>query len=230
MPSEVTVFLVADNLLAKGERPRLRRVREAIPTGGSPREVCKHLRAWRKKRGYNPKLEPTDMSKAMKEAGQTLALDLWRQAKREAAQAFAREREASASMAIDDKHDREHLLGMIETLQAGNAALAARAQAAEDEAGRVQARLAKVENQLDRFRAQEFWDRVMQEIADLLVERGPLTPAEILPELRAVTLRGATLHKEPLTPGTLKKKMDFRVFHGRYFEPRDEGRYARKAG
>ncbi|AYO83230.1 hypothetical protein EBB05_13805 [Methylobacterium brachiatum] len=69
-----------------------------------------------------------------------------------------------------------------------------------------------------------------QPVRSLLVERGPLTPAEILPELRAVTHRGATLHKEPLTPGTLKKKMDVRVFHGRYFEPRDEGRYARKAG
>jgi predicted nuclease with TOPRIM domain len=170
------------------------------------------------------------MSKAMKEAGQALAMDLWKRAKREAAQAFAREREAATAMAADDKHDREHLLGMIETLQAENAALAARAKAAEDEAGRVQARLHKVENQLDRFRAQEFWDRVMQEIADLLVERGPLTPAEILPELRAETHRGATLHKEPLTPGTLKKKMDVRVFHGRYFEPRDEGRYARMAG
>lgn len=40
----------------------------------------------------------------------------------------------------------------------------------------------KVENHLDRFRAEEFWDRVMQEIADLLAERGPLTPTEILPE------------------------------------------------
>jgi hypothetical protein len=97
--------------------------------------------------------------------------------------------------------------------------------------GRPQpARLDKVENQLDRFRAEEFWDRVMQEIAELIAERGPLTPAEILPGLRAVTLRGTTLHKEHLTPGTLKKKMDVRVFHGRYFEPLDEGRYARKAG
>ncbi len=229
MPSEYTVFVVADALLAKGERPSLRKVREAIPTGGSPREVCKHLRAWRKKRGYDPKLDPTDLSKAMKAAGQALAMDLWKQAKREATQAFAREREAAAAAAAEDKQDREHLLGMIETLQAENAALAVRAKAAEDEAARVQARLAKVENQLDRFRAEEFWNRVMQEIAELLVERGPLTPAEILPGLRAVTLRGATLHKEPLTPGTLKKKMDVRVFHGRYFEPQDEGRYARKA-
>lgn len=43
-----------------------------------------------------------------------------------------------------------------------------------------------------------------------------------------MTHRGATLHKELLTPGTLKKKTDVRVFHGRYFEARDEGRYARR--
>ncbi|MFY9293448.1 MAG: hypothetical protein WAP03_22515 [Methylorubrum rhodinum] len=70
----------------------------------------------------------------------------------------------------------------------------------------------------------------MQEIAELLAERGPLKPAEILPELRAVTHRGASLHKDSLTPGKLRKRMDVRVFHGRYFEPRDEGRYARKVG
>jgi predicted nuclease with TOPRIM domain len=132
------------------------------------------------------------------------------------------------AMAADDKQDREHLLGMVETLQAENAALAARATAAEDEAARILARLHKVENQLDRFRAEEFWDRVMQEIAELIAERGPLTPDEILPELRAWTVRGAALHKEPLTPGTLRKKMDVRVTHRRYFEAPIEGRYPRR--
>ncbi|SFL81147.1 hypothetical protein [Methylorubrum salsuginis] len=39
-------------------------------------------------------------------------------------------------MATDEKQDREHLLGMVQTLQAGNAALASRAQAAEDEVAR----------------------------------------------------------------------------------------------
>ena len=43
-------------------------------------------------------------------------------------------------------------------------------------------------------------------------------------------VRGATLHKEPLTPGTLKKTTDVRVFHDRYFELRDRGRYARRIG
>ncbi|AIQ92440.1 protein of unassigned function [Methylobacterium oryzae CBMB20] len=76
----------------------------------------------------------------------------------------------------------------------------------------------------------EFWDRVMQEIFEIIPAGGALTPAEILPELRGVTIRGATLHKEPLNLATLKKKMDVRVSHNRYFEPRDEGRYARKVG
>ena len=70
---------------------------------------------------------------------------------------------------------------------------AARAEAAEDGGACVQARLAKVENQLDRFRAEEFWDHVMQEIAEPLAERRPLTLAEILLELRAVNPIGRQL-------------------------------------
>ena len=230
MPSELSVFMVADAMLARGEKPSLRKVRERLATGGSPREVCKHLRAWRRKRGYDPKMEPTDMSKDMKAAAQALGMDLWKMAKREATRTFSREREQAKADQAGEKEDREHLLGIIETLQAENAALKAKGAAADQDGERLHARLAKVENQLDRFRAEEFWDRVMREVAEILTERGALTPAEILPELRTWTVRGAALHKEPLTPGMLKKKMDVRVLFGRYFESRDEGRYARKAG
>lgn len=65
----------------------------------------------------------------------------------------------------------------------------------------------------------------MCEIANLLAERGAMTPTEILPELRGVIIRGATLHKEPLTPGTLKKKMDVRVPFGPNFVAQGDGRY-----
>lgn len=98
MPTELSVFWTADALLAKGERPSLRNVRAALDKGGSPREVCKHLRAWRKKRGYNPKLEPTDIPKDMKEAAQILAMDLWKRAKREATQKFVRERDEATAL------------------------------------------------------------------------------------------------------------------------------------
>jgi hypothetical protein len=45
-----------------------------------------------------------------------------------------------------------------------------------------------------------------------------------------MTIRGATFHEELLTPGTLKKKMDVRIFHDKYFEAQDACRYARKTG
>ena len=70
----------------------------------------------------------------------------------------------------------------------------------------------------------------MREIAEILADKGALTPAEILPELRTWTIRGAALHKEPLTPGVLRKKIDVRIRHGKYFEPSRDGRYACKAG
>ncbi|MGE8131135.1 hypothetical protein ACQKQD_29555 [Methylobacterium sp. NPDC080182] len=66
--------------------------------------------------------------------------------------------------------------------------------------------MAKFDDQLDLFRTEEFWDRVMQELAGFLAPQGPLTPIDILPDLRSVTMGGATLHKEPLTPATLKPK------------------------
>ena len=68
----------------------------------------------------------------------------------------------------------------------------------------------------------------MQEIFEIIPAGGAMTPAEILPELRGVTLRGAALHKEPLNLGTLNKKINVRVARNRYFEPRDWGRYARR--
>ena len=76
MPSEFTVFHVADVLLAAGERLSLRSVRARIPAGVSPRDVCKHLSAWRKRRGYDPRLEPTDMSKALRDKTHALATEI----------------------------------------------------------------------------------------------------------------------------------------------------------
>lgn len=70
----------------------------------------------------------------------------------------------------------------------------------------------------------------MQEIFEIIPVGGCMTPAEILPELRTWTIRGAAMHKEPLTPATLRKKMDVRVSFPRYCEPSGDGRYPRRAG
>lgn len=70
----------------------------------------------------------------------------------------------------------------------------------------------------------------MQGIFEIIPPGGAMTPAEILPELWSWTVRGGALHKELLTPATLRKKMDVRVGFGRYFEPWNDGCYARRAG
>ncbi|KQQ39279.1 hypothetical protein ASF58_22470 [Methylobacterium sp. Leaf125] len=69
----------------------------------------------------------------------------------------------------------------------------------------------------------------MHEVHDIIPDGSAMTPAEILPEIRTWTVRGAALHREPLTLGVLKKKMDLRVTHGKYFAPPREGRYIHKA-
>lgn len=156
MPSEAAVFIVADALIARGERPSLRTVLEGLGTGGSPREVCKHLRAWRKERGYDPRLAPTDVTQEIEGAN--------------------------------------------------------------------------VERELRRFGAGKFWDRVMREVFEILPATGTMAPDEIMQSLRVETFHAAALHNEPLTPSILRKKMEVRIAHGRYFERLEDGRYARRAG
>ena len=156
MPSEASVFIVADAMIVRGERPSLRTVLEGLATGGSPREVCKHLRAWRKERGYDPRLAPTDVT--------------------------------------------EEIEG------------------------------ADVGHEPGPFGAGEFWDRVMREIFDILPATGTMALDEFLPALRSVTFRGAALPKEALTPSILRKKMEVRIAHGRYFVRSEDGGYARRVG
>ena len=70
---------------------------------------------------------------------------------------FSRASAAEKALRAEAIEDREHLLSLVEKVQAENATLLARAQSAEADDGRVQARVNKIENQLERFRAVEFW-------------------------------------------------------------------------
>jgi hypothetical protein len=168
MPSEAAVFIVADALVASGEQPSLRMVLEKLATGGSSREICKHLRAWREKRGDDSGLELTDIPTEIEDA------------------------EAGSPRKVGP--------------------------------------LTQVVSQSDGFRAEEFWDCVMREIFEILPVAGTMAPDEIMQALRVETFRTAALHDEPLTPSSLRKKMEVRIAHGRYFERSEEGRYARRAG
>lgn len=230
MPTKNEVFLIADRMLADGEEPTLRTVTRRLANGGSPRDVCPLLRSWRSTRGHNPRLDVKDLSAELRASLNAFGKAAYRIAQKDAAKRWVQDRAENDAIRQAEAKDLEYLLGLIDVAEGGKASLLARAEAAEAEAARVTERLTKVENQLDRFRAEEFWDRVMREIHEILPVSGTMTPDEILPELRQVTIRGAALHKEPLTPATLRKKMDVRITHGKYFERDGDGRYGRKTG
>lgn len=224
------VFRVADKMRAAGKRPSYRQVIAALPRGGSPATVLRHLEAWKEERAYKPKLEAKGLPEPLQERLVAFAEQTWEAAQTQAATVFHREREAAEERRLAEAEDRECLLGQLEASLTEAVGLRSLADAARAEAAHLRARLEKVENQLARFRAEEFWDRVMQEIFEILPSVGTMNAAEVLPELKARTLRGAALHKEPLTAATLRKKMDVRVTHGRYFEAHPDGRFGRLAG
>ncbi|CAO4170395.1 KfrA N-terminal DNA-binding domain-containing protein [Methylorubrum aminovorans] len=230
MPTRNEVFRIADKLRAAGKRPSYRNVTAALARGGSPRVVLKHLASWWEERAYKPKLEAKGLPEPLQERLVGFAEQTWQAAQEQAATVFQREREAMDETRLAEAEDRECLLGQLEASRAEVGGLRELAAAAQAEAEHLRARLEKVENQLGRFRAEEFWDRVMQEIFEILPSVGTMTAAEVLPELKARTVRGAALHKEPLTAATLRKKMDVRVTHGRYFEAHPDGRFGRRTG
>lgn len=69
--------------------------------------------------------------------------------------------------------------------------------------------------------AEEFWDRVMREIADVLPEGGWVTDGEVIRLLPPSLAREAITRGDGLTRGRLNKKMGIRVNHSKYFESGD---------
>ena len=159
IPKRDEVFRVADKLRAAGKRPSYRLVTEALPRGGSPKTALKHLEAWRDERAYKPKLEAKGLPEPQQERPVAFAEGIWKAAQEQAATVFRREREAAEETRHAEAEDRECLAGQLEAAQAEATGLRALSEAARSQADHLRVRLDKVENQLARFRAEEFWDR-----------------------------------------------------------------------
>lgn len=207
----------------------MRTLTPRLKNGGKTALICKYLRAWREKREHFGR-DGRKLSNRLKAHIDKLGNEAFRIAQEDAALAYVQDREAAKVVRRAELVELEYLLGQLDQANAQAAASVARAEASEAEAARIGARLTKVENQLDRFRAEEFWDRVMREIYEILPASGTMHPDAILPELRFRTIRGAALHKEPLTVNVLKKKVDMRASHGKFFEKHPDWQYARRAG
>lgn len=203
------LFRAADGLLARTGRVSLRTLIPLLKKGGSNREVGPALAEWKAAKGYAPALKIKELPVPLQDALAKVAGDLWAAAQAEAAARLTRDRE---NLAVTVRASEELLAEALDRLDAAEAEIAG-----------LRESVTRAEAQLERGRSEEFWDRVMREIYEILRASGTMTAAQILRLLKPATVRGAADRREPLTPRTLHKKMSVRVSHGWYFERGETG-------
>lgn len=230
MPERDQVFWACDRLLARKERVSLRNVIAEIPRGGSNRAVGPHLSDWKIERGYKPRLEVDHLPEAVQGELVRFAFMVVEAAKTAEAAVFTNDRDRDEARRKANDEMRDEALAALDVLTAANARLTREADAARAEAAAAHAENVRLRTRLDHVRAEEFWDRVMGEVRDLMPVGGSLPMDAILAGLRPSIHRGARLHKEPLDVETLRKKMWGRAKQNRYFEKGPDGGLVRKAG
>lgn len=210
------LFREADKLFARTGRVSLRTLIPLLRKGGSNREVGPALVEWKAARDYAPALKVRELPVPLQGALAKVAGELWMAAQAEAAARLTRDRENLAATARAGEAVLAEALDRLDEAQAEIAVLRA-------SLARAEGRLDGAEARLERARSEEFWDRVMREIYEILPAVGTMTAAQILRLLKPATVRGAADRREPLTPRTLHKKMTVRVTHGWYFERGETG-------
>ena len=221
---EAMIYQACDKLLAARKRVSLRNLIAALPNGGTNRIVGPILREWKADRDYRPRLVVNDLPEAVQ--GELVAFT---RAVVEAAQAsqakhFGNDRKKLDARLRANDELRDDALTECDFLREENVRLAREAA----EVLKLRAENERMRARLDWIRAEEFWDRVMAEVAQLMPVGGTRPLEEILAGLKESVHRGARLHKEPLDVDTLKKKMIGREKHGKYFEKAPDGTLVRK--
>lgn len=209
----VTVQAVVDALVSKEQGTQRKRRDVGLARG----VVMLHVREWKVERAYKPRLDLRVLPVPLQEGLTEFAKTVWEGAVAEAtARLDDQRRLAEAERAATDELLREAGAKLDGDAATGELRVAEVKRLRAENAS-LRAEVERVRKRLDHIRAEEFWDRVMREVFALIPPRGAMMVEEILPRLRQSTLRGARLHREPLDVETLRKKMDVRVHHEKFF-------------
>ena len=216
------VFRVADSLRGEGKPVSVRSVIANLEHGGSNRDVGILVRDWKAARDYRPRIEIAGVpTKVQNRHGDALAA-LWEVACESAARKYDDDRKKMDRDLRANDEVRDEALREVDRVTEEVAALRV-------EITHLRGLIREKDARLDRIRSEDFWDRVMQEVFDLLPAEGGMTARELLPRLRGTVGRESALHKEAITPSVLRTKMKMRVAHGKYFELLANGTFARRA-
>ena len=220
MVAKKDLFEAADRL-ARDRHVTQRLLHETL--GGSFEDIGPLLNEWKGANDYDTRLGKAGVPAALHPAVARAAGELWKAALAHAeGQLEGRRRElAVQAEAIRESVDAIRQVGSqveqagaeVEELRRQNEALKARCEKAE--------RLAQ------RYRAEEFWDRVMQAIEKIMPAAGTMSGADVLRLLAPDYRKECLSHSEKWTLGTLNKKMGVRSEHTNYFTMYPDGRFGR---
>lgn len=244
MTAKERVWRIADRILADGkETVTVQAVADALQgkqkkkrdIGLARGVVMLHVREWKVERAYKPRLDLRVLPEPLQAGLTEFAKSVWEAAMAEATTRLDGQRRlAEVERVATDELLRDAGAGLDKALETGELRVEEIARLREevarlrDENALLRGEMERVRKRLDHIRAEEYWDRVMREIFALIPARGAVTAEEILPRLRQSTRRGARLHREPLDVDTLRKKMDVRVHHGKFFVRTKDGAYQRE--
>lgn len=228
------VWKVCDRILAKGDetvtneaviRAMRGRLRNPALARGT---VCLHVRNWKVAREYKPRLDVGILPEPMQEGLTAFAGTVWAAAMVEATARLDDDRRLVEAEQIATDRLLLELGAELEKRRAIGELRDLEADRLRDENATLRVEVERVRKRLDHIRAEEFWDRVMREVFAVIPAQGAMTVEGILPKLRQSTRRGARLHREPLDVETLRKKMDVRVHHEKFFIRNDDASYRRE--
>lgn len=240
MPTKDQVWVVADRVAERGDpvsqtsviaELRSEWAREVLGAqGGSPKTVGPHLRDWKVARAYQPRTTQDELPKPVLNPLMDFATAVWDAALGEAQARVDDERmKAEATIRANDELRIESSI-LADAAIAEAHELKARNAALETQNEELRGKVERLSKRLDHIRSEDYWDRVMQEVYEILPAKGTMSPADIMMQLRRSTIRGGRLVKEHLDEAMLRRKMDIRVGWDRYFDKGEDDSYGRLPG
>jgi predicted transcriptional regulator len=181
------------------------------------------MRDWKVDRAYKVRLETRQMPEAVQARVVDFVRAVWEAARADVGRDMAEARDRMKAKVKATDEVMNEMAARLDATEALNARLTSEADGLRKEVKRLRKRL-------DHVRAEDFWDRVMQEVHDLRPPDGEMKVEEILPRLKPSVHRGARLHKEPLDAATLRKKLKVRTYHRKYVAEGDDGGFVRRVG
>jgi hypothetical protein len=206
-------FRIADEIVREGRQPSQRSIRDRLVKGGSFSELGPLYVEWATTRGFSPRMTKTDLPDYIRDKFATVAAEIWREGLR------------NGALGAENELDKLRL--ERDALKLALAEAAARADAFEDRAnsGRSGIRHESdepVQAPGEVGGASGFWDRVMQEVFDLLGNRA-LESRDIFAELRKDTAAEAARRDGAWSPGRLAHKMRTKIKKNILFKEEGDG-------